>query len=88
MAVYTAALTMVFRLNAGDAPGDWDAGMGVLFFATYGYAVFALLAMPAALYSLVLSAPRHGLGTPSARTARWLVLAATVSPYAIFRWVL
>jgi len=73
---------------AGPEIPGLDAAWGSLFFATCGYGGFALLAVPAALYSLVASAPKHALDTPSARTARWLVLAATVSPYPIFRWVL
>ena len=88
LAVYVVAAAIAYRLFAGPEIAGLDAAWGSLFFATCGYGGFALLAVPAALYSLVASAPKHALDTPSARTARWLVLAATVSPYAIFRWVL
>ena len=88
LAVYAVAAAMVYRLFTGPETPGVDAGWGILFFATHGYAGFALLAMPAGLYSLAASAPKHALDTPSARAARWLVLAAAVSPYPIVRWLI
>jgi hypothetical protein len=82
--VYAIAAAVAFHFLNGTG-AEYGAAWGAAGSAVAGYAVFALLSIPAGLYSLVASAPENQLDTRAARVARWLVLIAAVLPYYAYR---
>jgi len=82
--VYAVAAAMAFHFLSRTG-SEYANAWGAVAWAAAGCAGFVLLAIPAALYSLVASAPENQLGTRAARVARWLVLVAAVLPYYAYR---
>jgi hypothetical protein len=84
LALYVVAAAMAFHF-LNQSGSEYANAWGAVGWAAAGCAGFVLLAIPAALYSLVASAPENQLDTRAARVARWLVLIAAVLPYYAYR---